>query len=495
MITKNIFLIALIFMLLTSFQQSTGDSSMAHLWFSAQATGGEVTFNFTTLPNGATFSPRHVLAVWVEDETGNFVKSLKVQAEKRKQYLYTWNSKSSGNVTDAVTGATLTSHESHQVVWNRTNSSGLVVADGNYRMVVEYTSEHAQGPMLAVDFIIGATDLSLTPPDETYFTAISLTYQAVTCPTVTGTISSPSCHGNTDGAIHLEIQVTDPPYTILWSTGDTTLNLEGLGAGTYEVTVSGQSGCATPASFTLTEPLLLSVQDSVTGNTCAGDSMASITATAQGGTPPYAYEWSNGESGSTLQGLPQGTYTVTISDAGNCTLTQDIQVTDPEKPMIGQISGESLVDESVTFPYTLEPHDNSNYSWLVTGGEIISGQGTHSVLVQWGGEANGIIRAVEETSTGCLSDTASLQVSIQPSGTPIRPELSFQVLPNPVRDLLIIHCDSEVIVSVYDNKGAVMTRTQKKEVDFSHFRPGIYSVLVTDQDGNLQFREKVMKIE
>ena len=141
---------------------------------SAQNTPGNVSFAFTTVSNNAAFSPKHVLAVWVEHSNGSFVKTLKLNADKRKQYLYTWNTASSGNTTDAITGATLTSHQSHSLSWNVTDVSRNVTADGDYKMRVEYTSEHAQGPLLTVNFTKNNNSLSLNPSDATYFKTISL---------------------------------------------------------------------------------------------------------------------------------------------------------------------------------------------------------------------------------------------------------------------------------------------------------------------------------
>ncbi len=141
-----------------------------------QGTPGTVDVSVTTLPNGIDFSPKHVLAIWIEDGSGNFIKTLKLNADKRKEYLYTWNNKSSGNTTDATTGATLGSHTTHSVSWNCTNTSGVVVDDGNYSLRVEYTSEHAQGPITSIGFSKAADELTFQPTDETYFIDMDLVY-------------------------------------------------------------------------------------------------------------------------------------------------------------------------------------------------------------------------------------------------------------------------------------------------------------------------------
>jgi flagellar hook assembly protein FlgD len=52
-----------------------------------------------------------------------------------------------------VTGATLSSHQSHDVNWNCQDINGNTVADGWYRIRCEYTTRHAQGPVTPNDYI------------------------------------------------------------------------------------------------------------------------------------------------------------------------------------------------------------------------------------------------------------------------------------------------------------------------------------------------------
>jgi len=112
----------------------------------------------------------------VEDADG-FVLTRKLRAEKRKEYLYTWNGKSAGNVTDASTGATLSSHQSHTVTWDCTDKDGAIVPDGVYKVYVEFTDAHIQGPLRMVAFTKGPEAVSLTPDDDTNFKDLSLLFE------------------------------------------------------------------------------------------------------------------------------------------------------------------------------------------------------------------------------------------------------------------------------------------------------------------------------
>lgn len=142
----------------------------------AQATDGAMTFTVKTVTANGDFSPKHVLAIWVEDESG-FVLTRKLRGDKRKQYLYTWNAASGADVTDATTGATLSSHQSHTVSWDCRNSNGELVEDGTYYVNVEFTDAHKQGPLKRISFTKGADPISLTPGDETNFVDMTLAFQ------------------------------------------------------------------------------------------------------------------------------------------------------------------------------------------------------------------------------------------------------------------------------------------------------------------------------
>jgi hypothetical protein len=139
-------------------------------------TAGDFNFTVTTVNNNKKYSPKNVLAIWIETGSGTFVKTLKLNAASKKQYLYSWIASSSQNTTDAITGSTLSSHTSHNVSWNGTDISGSLVDDGNYKVIIEYTSEHAQGPKASFTFNKSNSQVSLQPSNETYFNNISLSF-------------------------------------------------------------------------------------------------------------------------------------------------------------------------------------------------------------------------------------------------------------------------------------------------------------------------------
>ncbi len=94
---------------------------------------------------------------------------------------------------------------------------------------------------------------------------------------------------------------------------------------TYTAT-SSQNGCITVKNFTVAEVPPVSLSAIVTDVSESGASNGSIVLQVTNGTSPYTYLWSNGTTGSTLENITAGTYSVTVTDAGGCTLSESFEV-------------------------------------------------------------------------------------------------------------------------------------------------------------------------
>src|SRR5207302_1418276 len=88
-------------------------------------------------------------------------------------------------------------------------------------------------------------------------------------------------------ALTLNYVTISPPYSYNWSTGGTNSSVSGLGAATYNVTVTDGHGCTSSASANVTEPSALSVVCGGSNVSCNGGSNGSAGVTASGGTPSY----------------------------------------------------------------------------------------------------------------------------------------------------------------------------------------------------------------
>jgi len=115
-------------------------------------------------------------------------------------------------------------------------------------------------------------------------------------------------------------------YTYLWSNGQTAATATALGAATYTVTVTDAAGCTATASGTVSQPTALALSLSSTNETAVGANNGTATATASGGTPTLLYLWSNGQTTPAITGLPPGVYTVTVSDANGCSISDFVSI-------------------------------------------------------------------------------------------------------------------------------------------------------------------------
>jgi hypothetical protein len=70
---------------------------------------------------------------------------------------------------------------------------------------------------------------------------------------LTTVVTDVSCRGENDGAIDLSVNNGAVPYTYLWDNGDTTEDVSGLIAATYQVTVTDQHGYSAVTSATVGE--------------------------------------------------------------------------------------------------------------------------------------------------------------------------------------------------------------------------------------------------
>lgn len=134
----------------------------------------KLTFQVTTVTARGRYSPKNILAIWVVDGQGKFVKTLAKHAGIRARWLSGWNGASRGNVVDAVTSATLTSHGMRSVSWDLTDVSKKPVPDGDYKLVAEFTEKDGTGVSTEVAFTKGSMPLQLTPADGPNFTKMRL---------------------------------------------------------------------------------------------------------------------------------------------------------------------------------------------------------------------------------------------------------------------------------------------------------------------------------
>ncbi len=129
-----------------------------------------------------------------------------------------------------------------------------------------------------------------------------------------------TCNGAATGSIDLTVTGGTAPYTYTWSNSPTSQDITGLVAGTYTVTVTDANGCTKSISATITEPPALVLSVTTVNVLCFQGSNGSIDLTVTGGRGSlHVHVVEQAASTQDISNLVIGTYTVTVTDANNCT--------------------------------------------------------------------------------------------------------------------------------------------------------------------------------
>ena len=209
--------------------------------------------------------------------------------------------------------------------------------------------------------------------------------------TATSSTTPVSCFGGTNGTATVTPSGGTGTYTYAWSpSGGTGATASGLTAGTYSVTVTDANSCFyTINNIAVTGPTVITANPTQINVSCNGGSNGTATVAPSGGSGSYTYLWSNGATTATASGLVQGNYSVTITDANLCPITQNFTITQPTSLVASQgtisnvsCNGGSNASATVAVAGGSLPY---SYSWAPTGGTGATASGltagTYTVTV------------------------------------------------------------------------------------------------------------------
>ncbi len=226
--------------------------------------------------------------------------------------------------------------------------------------------------------------------------------------------------GINNGAISVSVSGGTSPYTYLWSNGGTTPSITGLAPGNYSLTVRDAAGCSfTSSTFTVSnnDPAITITPDVLPAQCSANN--GSITLIVSGGTAPYSYLWSNGETNDEIVNIAPGNYSVTVTDGNGCSASS------------GTITVGSVSSSLAITPQTTPAQCSSNsgsisvivtggtapYSYLWSNGATTAGinnlaPGSYQVSVT---DANGCSGNSGNVSVGTANSTITVTPQITPS--------------------------------------------------------------------------------
>ena len=143
------------------------------------------------------------------------------------------------------------------------------------------------------------------------------------------------CFGGTDGGVALTVSGGTLNYSYLWSNGATTKDISNVITGKYKVTVTDGNSCILKDSIVVTQPVAPIAATHIVSNAKCKDVLnGNINLSVTGGTSPYTFAWSNGQTTEDAVNLRDGHYVVTITDANGCKLKDSADITEPDSLII-----------------------------------------------------------------------------------------------------------------------------------------------------------------
>lgn len=153
-------------------------------------------------------------------------------------------------------------------------------------------------------------------------------------------ITDVKCFNGNDGAVDVTVSGGTAPYSYIWTNSFplqmayTTEDIVNVVAEGYTIKVTDANGCVEELLSEVNQPIsALSSEIVVSNVNCNGGSDGGIDLSVSGGTLPYNYLWSNGVTMQNNNGIGEGYYTVTTTDANGCTLSDQITVSEPTSPL------------------------------------------------------------------------------------------------------------------------------------------------------------------
>ncbi|MGB3949270.1 MAG: SprB repeat-containing protein, partial [Bacteroidia bacterium] len=151
--------------------------------------------------------------------------------------------------------------------------------------------------------------------------------------------SDVSCYNYSNGTATATVGGGTPPYIYNWSSGGTSPTATNLTANTYTLTVKDNKNCIGTNIVSITQPTKINVNINSSPETCNNLNNGIANASVTGGSAPYGYLWQPGAyTTSNISNLSAGTYTLSVTDAKNCTSVSNTTVTEPNPLSINFIN-------------------------------------------------------------------------------------------------------------------------------------------------------------
>ncbi len=335
------------------------------------------------------------------------------------------------------------------------------------------------------------------PEDFNFLAAYLIRPIFSACPGITvATASTDEACNMANGTATVTPSGGTAPFTYIWSNGGNTATITNLSADTYLCTFTDATGCASSTSVVVgTVPNLGGGFEALSNVSCNGEGDGSVSINVSGGTMPYTYNWSNGDTSEDITGLGPDSYGCTVTDANGCTVSVGpFPVDEPDVlGATGAVTNASggnangAIDLSVsggTSPFM--------YNWS-------NGATTEDVTDLAAGPYSCTVTDANGCETIFNDEVANTINSIDLNNI-----VNFNMYPNPASDDIQIEINLEkamdVEVQIMQASGQVVLENNayniseyKKELDLETLAPGVYMVKFTIGQGVMMKRLVITK--
>ena len=311
-------------------------------------------------------------------------------------------------------------------------------------------------------------------------------------PTLTPTLSNPSCSNSNNGSIHLAISGGNPPFTFYWDNiptlnnhNSSLLNQDSLYGGQYKLHVYDSGGCEYSFTYSLTPSHRNPIGNIVSVTpvlSCSSNSSGSASVNATGGTAPYVYQWNDAllQTGANATNLTSGTFNVNVIDANSCSTLFFVHIPASVTPILA-----SKIDSGTT---SVACPTSTTGSLFI---EISGGQPPYSINSPW------ILNGTIASRINLASGNYTLAIT-DANGCTITS--NYNITSNPIL-LSVQSSSSDTIICNGSNSGSLTIQIDgglppyivnspwmitNNSANLPNLTAGVYSLTVTDSGGCIQ---------
>ena len=318
------------------------------------------------------------------------------------------------------------------------------------------------------------------------------------------TVVNVLCYGTSTGSLSVLNPNTNPNFSYNWENVNTPGLSVGIGntvsnlpAGFYVLESQyadslnfglPYEGCTSRDTVEIIENLEITVNGLITHVDCFDQSTGSISVAPPngfitGGVSPYTLQWNpGGMLGTTVNGLSEGTYTISVTDGEGCSKVDTFEVTQPDLLTVNITNNNATLTANV-----IGGVPGYTYSWKEFSNPSVTLQGGATYVVL----SPGSYYCEIEDNNGCVSDSDT--ITFENSTSLDLKDLDVRIYPNPFVDRTTIDFGRMMIegkVNVLDILGNIvdvyeLDHQRELVIERGSKSKGVYFVEITINNNQL----------